>query len=67
MNNQLLEYKKMIDLRDLFHGLQNQMLASLNVNRNLLNIPAAKVMLRSNIGLSFYEPIFLTDIKWIRL
>ena len=29
MNNQLLEYNKMIDLKDLFHGLQNQMLASL--------------------------------------
>lgn len=32
-NNDLLEYKKMIDLRELFNGLQEQMLASLNVNR----------------------------------
>ena len=35
MNNQLLEYKKMIDLRDLFHGLQNQMLASFNVSEQM--------------------------------
>ena len=42
MNNQLLEYKKMIDLRDLFHGLQNQMLASLNVNREFIEHPGSK-------------------------
>lgn len=39
MNNQLLEYNKMIDLKDLFHGLQNQMLASLNVNREFIEHP----------------------------
>lgn len=42
MNNQLLEYNKMIDLKDLFHGLQNQMLASLNVNREFIEHPGSK-------------------------
>ena len=41
-NNKLLEYKKMIDLRDLFHGLQEQMLASLNLNRMAIEHPGSK-------------------------
>jgi proteasome lid subunit RPN8/RPN11 len=41
-NNKLLEYRKMIDLRDLFHGLQKQMLASLNVNREFIRHPGSK-------------------------
>ena len=41
-NNKLLEYRKMIDLRDLFHGLQKQMLASLNVNREFIGHPGSK-------------------------
>lgn len=41
-NNKLLEYRKMIDLRDLFHGLQKQMLASLNVNREFIGHPSSK-------------------------
>ena len=35
-NNDLLEYKKMIDLRELFNGLQEQMLASLSVDRSYI-------------------------------
>ena len=41
-NNKLLEYKKMIDLRELFCGLQKQMLASLNVDRELIGHPGSK-------------------------
>lgn len=41
-NNNLLEYKKMIDLRDLFHGLQDQMLGSLNVVRDFIEHPGSK-------------------------
>ena len=41
-NNKLLKYKKMIDLRNLFHGLQEQMLASLNVNRMFIEHPGSK-------------------------
>lgn len=41
-NNKLLEYKKMIDLRDLFNGLQTQMLASLNVDRVFIEHPGSK-------------------------
>ncbi|WP_418821842.1 DUF6602 domain-containing protein [Parabacteroides johnsonii] len=41
-NNKLLEYKKMIDLRELFHGLQEQMLVSLNVNRKFIEHPGSK-------------------------
>lgn len=41
-NKKLLEYKKMIDLRDLFMGLQQQMLASLNVNRDFIEHPGSK-------------------------
>ena len=41
-NNKLLEYKKMIDLRELFNGLQTQMLASLNVERVFIEHPGSK-------------------------
>lgn len=41
-NNKLLKYKKMIDLRNLFHGLQKQMLTSLNVNRMFIGHPGSK-------------------------
>ena len=41
-NNKLLEYKKMIDLRELFNGLQTQMLASLNVDRVFIEHPGSK-------------------------
>ena len=41
-NNKLLKYKKMIDLRELFNGLQTQMLASLNVDRVFIEHPGSK-------------------------
>jgi len=41
-NNELLEYKKMIDLRKLFNGLQKQMLTSLNVDREFIEHPGSK-------------------------
>ena len=41
-NNKLLEYKKMIDLRELFHGLQEQMQVSLNINRKYIEHPGSK-------------------------
>lgn len=41
-NNKLLKYKKMIDLRNLFHGLQEQMLTSLNVNRMFIGHTGSK-------------------------
>lgn len=41
-NNKLLEYKKMIDLKELFCGLQKQMLASLNVDREFIGHPGSK-------------------------
>ena len=41
-NNNLLEYKKMIDLRELFHGLQQQMLISLKLNREFIGHPGSK-------------------------
>lgn len=41
-SNKLLEYKKMIDLRELFNGLQTQMLASLNVDRVFIEHPGSK-------------------------
>ena len=41
-NNNLFKYKKMVDLRDLFHGLQKQMLANLNVNREFIAHPGSK-------------------------
>ncbi|WP_315332180.1 DUF6602 domain-containing protein [Prevotella histicola] len=41
-NNNLLEYKKMIDLRELFHGLQQQMLISLKLNREFIGHPSSK-------------------------
>jgi len=41
-NNKLLEYKKMIDLKELFAGLQKQMLASLNVDREYIGHPGSK-------------------------
>lgn len=41
-NNKLLEYKKMIDLKELFGSLQKQMLASLNVNREYIGHPGSK-------------------------
>lgn len=41
-NNILLEYKKMIDLKELFYGLQRQMLDSLNVDRKFIQHPGSK-------------------------
>lgn len=41
-NNKLLEYKKMIDLKELFGGLQKQMLVSLNVDRDFIKHPGSK-------------------------
>ena len=41
-NNNLFKYKKMVDLRDLFYGLQKQMLANLNVNREFIAHPGSK-------------------------
>lgn len=41
-NNELLEYKKMVDLKELFHGLQEQMQTSLNVNRTFIEHPSSK-------------------------
>lgn len=41
-DNKLLEYKKMVDLRELFHGLQEQMLVSLNVNRKFIDHSGSK-------------------------
>lgn len=41
-NNKLLKYKKMVDLKELFHGLQEQMQTSLNVNRKFIEHPGSK-------------------------
>ena len=41
-NNKLLKYKKMIDLRELFCGLQKQMQTSLNVSREFIEHPGSK-------------------------
>lgn len=41
-NNKLLEYTKMIDLKELFQGLQDQMQISLNVNRKFIGHPGSK-------------------------
>jgi proteasome lid subunit RPN8/RPN11 len=41
-NNKLLEYKKMIDLKGLFSGLQKQMLDSINVDREYIGHPGSK-------------------------
>lgn len=41
-NNKLLEYKKMIDLKELFCGLQKQMLSSLDVDREFIGHPGSK-------------------------
>lgn len=41
-NNKLLEYRKMIDLRELYGGLQKQMETSLNVNREFICNPSSK-------------------------
>lgn len=41
-DNKLLEYKKMIDLKELFHGLQEQMQTSLNVNRKFIGHSGSK-------------------------
>lgn len=41
-NNKLFEYKKMVDLKELFHGLQEQMQTSLNVNRKFIGHPSSK-------------------------
>lgn len=41
-DNKLLKYKKMVDLRELFHGLQEQMLASLCVNREFIKHAPSK-------------------------
>ena len=41
-NNKLLEYKKMVDLKELFHGFQEQMQTSLNVNRKFIEHPGSK-------------------------
>ncbi len=41
-NNKLLEYKMIIDLKELFYGLQKQMLTSLNVEREHIRHPGSK-------------------------
>lgn len=41
-NDKLLKYKKMVDLKELFHGLQEQMQTSLNVNRKFIEHPGSK-------------------------
>lgn len=41
-NNKLLKYKKMIDLKELFNGLQEQMQTSLNVNRKYIGHSGSK-------------------------
>jgi len=41
-NNKLLIYKKMVDLKELFHGLQEQMQTSLDVNRKYIGHPGSK-------------------------
>lgn len=41
-NNELLKYKSMIDLRDLFRGLQEEMLSCLRVTRGFINHPGSK-------------------------
>ncbi|MBO7571569.1 MAG: Mov34/MPN/PAD-1 family protein [Bacteroidales bacterium] len=41
-NNKLLEYRKMIDLRELYGGLQKQMETSLNVNREFISHAGSK-------------------------
>lgn len=41
-NNTLIKYKRMIDLRELFHGLQKQMQDSLNVDRNFIGHSGSK-------------------------
>lgn len=41
-NNKLLKYKRMIDLKELFNGLQEQMQTSLNVNRTYIGHPGCK-------------------------
>lgn len=38
-NNQLLPFEKMIDLKELFEGLQKQMIDSLDVNRSMISHP----------------------------
>ena len=41
-NNELLKYKKMIDLRNLYISLQEQMQISLNLNRSFIEHPGSK-------------------------
>lgn len=41
-NNQLLPFEKMIDLKELFEGLQKQMYASLEMNRKMISHPGSK-------------------------
>lgn len=41
-NNKLLIYNKMVDLKELFHGLQEQMQTSLDVNRKYIGHPGSK-------------------------
>lgn len=41
-NDKLWEYKKMIDLRELFSSLQRQMLDSLNADRDFIDHPGSK-------------------------
>lgn len=40
--NKLLKYREMVDLRNLFYGLQKQMQNSLNVNREFIEHPGSK-------------------------
>ena len=41
-NKQLLPFEKMIDLKELFEGLQKQMYASLEMNRKMISHPGSK-------------------------
>lgn len=59
-NKKLLEYKKMIDLRELFMGLQKQMLASLNVDRDFIGHPGSKGDATEQRWIEFLRP-YLPD------
>lgn len=41
-NGNLLTYRKMIDLKDLYGELQNEMFSSLRINRNIIDHPGSK-------------------------
>lgn len=57
----------MIDLRELFHGLQEQMQVSLNINRKYIEHPGSKGDATEQHWIVFYVLTFLTGIRWIRL